>query len=58
MKKALSRILEFIVGHDRREKNHPMHQSYCMCGAPINKPGVEGQKRAVSLKTRGGPQGF
>jgi hypothetical protein len=39
MKTALSRILEFFVGHDRREKNNPAHRDYCICGAP--KPAVK-----------------
>jgi hypothetical protein len=49
MKKALSRILEFIAGHDRRKQNNPVPRSYCICGAL--KPEVGGQKRGSSLKT-------
>ena len=33
MKRGLSRILEFFFGHDRREKNSPVHRDYCVCGA-------------------------
>jgi hypothetical protein len=55
MKAALSRILEFFVGHDRREKNHPVHRSYCICGAL--KPEGEGREGEASLKTSSRPQG-
>ena len=33
MKRGLSRILEFFFGHNRREKNSPVHRDYCVCGA-------------------------
>jgi hypothetical protein len=56
MKTALSRILEFFVGHDRREQNHPVNRSYCICGAL--KREAEGRERETSLKTSSRPQGF
>jgi hypothetical protein len=55
MKAALSRILEFFVSYDRREKSHPVLRSYCICGAL--KPDGEGRKREASLKTSSRPQG-
>ncbi len=33
MKKALSRILGFFAGPDRREKSNPVQNRYCICGA-------------------------
>src|SRR5208337_4639249 len=47
MKTALSRMLEFFVGHDRRENNNPVHRSYCVCGAL--KPEVE-RKDTLTLR--------
>jgi hypothetical protein len=56
MKTALSRILEFFVGHDRREQDHPLNRSYCICGA--FKPEAEGRQREASSKTPSRPQGL
>ena len=50
MKTALSRILEFFAGHDRREKNNPVHRDYCICGAPKPEE-ARRRKREPSLKT-------
>jgi hypothetical protein len=33
MKEALSRILEFFAGYERREKTNGTRRSYCVCGA-------------------------
>jgi hypothetical protein len=46
MKTALSRILEFCIGHDRREKNISAKHSYCICGAL--KPEVTRQEPEAS----------
>jgi hypothetical protein len=56
MKAALSRILEFFAGHDRRGKNNRVHRSYCICGAL--KPEGEGREDEASLKTSSRPQVF
>ena len=55
MKKALSRIITFILGHDRPEKKNPVHQTYCMCGAFIDRPKIGGRS-AVSASA-GAPAG-
>jgi hypothetical protein len=55
MKAALSRMIEFFVGNHRRQKNRPVHRSYCICGAL--KPQGEGREGEVSLKTSRRPQG-
>jgi hypothetical protein len=33
MKKALSRIVGFFVGPERRDKSNPVQHRYCICGA-------------------------
>jgi hypothetical protein len=49
MKTAVSKILAFFAGHDRREKNYPIPRSYCICGAL--KPEVVSPRPEASLKT-------
>jgi hypothetical protein len=56
MKAALSRILEFLAGHDRRGKSDREHRSYCICGAI--KPEGKGQEGEMSLKTSSRQQVF
>lgn len=53
MKAALSRILEFLAGHDRRGKSDREHSSYCICGAL--KPEGERREGDTSLKTSSRP---
>jgi hypothetical protein len=50
MKKALWSMLEFFVGHNRREKTNPVHREYCICGAPKPEEGRR-RKREPSFKT-------
>ena len=50
MKKALSRILKFFAGHDRRAQNNLIPRGYCICGAL--KP--EAASQQSSLKTKSG----
>jgi hypothetical protein len=49
MNSLLSRLVALLVGHDRRAKNTPGHNIYCICGAFKRK--VEGQESDPSLKT-------
>ena len=53
IKQALSKILEFLVGHERRQGNNSVHRSYCICGAL--KPEVERREHEVSTKTKSSP---
>ena len=50
MKKALWSMLEFFVGHNRREKTNPVHREYCICGAPKPEK-ARRRKRELSFKT-------
>ena len=50
MKIALSRFLEFVAGHNRREDNNPVHHNYCICGAL--KPHDERHEHESSSKTQ------
>jgi hypothetical protein len=54
MKTALSRILEFFVGHDRPEGNNPAYRDYCICGAPKPEE-ARGRKREPSFKAQSHP---
>jgi hypothetical protein len=46
MKTALSRILQFLVGRDRRENDPQAHHTYCACGAL--KPDTEARELEAS----------
>lgn len=56
MKKALSRILGFFAGPDRREKSNPVQHRYCICGALM--PEVKRHESDRSFRTERRLPGF
>jgi len=52
MKTAVSRLLEFFFGHNRREKNSPVHRDYCVCGALKVAPNPQKREAPPTAESR------